>query len=65
MRYGPVEGNQPNDGTMTPTFEDSSLPGYENYGTIRVEYHIPNGLQGMAYCLELIVSPIDPFITFL
>ncbi|KAJ8005584.1 hypothetical protein DPEC_G00119460 [Dallia pectoralis] len=43
--YGQLEGTQPKGGTMTVRMESSSLPGYENYGTIIIEYHIKSGTQ--------------------
>ena len=49
MLYGPAQGNQPVGGTMKHIYENDFLPGYEDYGTIAVEYHIPNGLQGKEY----------------
>ena len=42
-----VTGNQPTGGTMTVhTYLHTKLPGYEQYGTIQIKYHIPNGKQG-------------------
>ena len=42
-----VTGNQPTGGTMTVlTSPHKKLPGYEKYGTIQINYHIPNGKQG-------------------
>ena len=49
LLYGPAQGNQPVGGTMKHIYENDFLPGYEDYGTIAVEYHIPNGLQGKEY----------------
>ncbi|XP_010875264.2 E3 ubiquitin-protein ligase DTX3L isoform X1 [Esox lucius] len=43
--YGKLEGTQPTGGTMTIRKESSPLPGYENYGTITIKYHINNGIQ--------------------
>uniref|UniRef100_A0A4W5PP70 E3 ubiquitin-protein ligase n=1 Tax=Hucho hucho TaxID=62062 RepID=A0A4W5PP70_9TELE len=43
--YGELKGTQPKDGTMTTTKERSSLSGYEKYGTIVIQYHIPSGIQ--------------------
>ncbi|XP_051977618.1 E3 ubiquitin-protein ligase DTX3L isoform X2 [Xyrauchen texanus] len=44
--YGDLMGTQPKGGTMTVTKDNSSLPGYETYGTIVIKYYIPGGLQG-------------------
>ena len=42
-----VTGNQPTGGTMTVhTHHHIKLPGYQQYGTIQVNYNIPNGKQG-------------------
>lgn len=43
--YGTLTGTQPEGGTMQVTKQFSSLPGYENYGTIMIQYHIPSGIQ--------------------
>ncbi|XP_055743843.1 E3 ubiquitin-protein ligase DTX3L [Salvelinus fontinalis] len=43
--YGELKGTQPNGGTMTVTKERSCLSGYETYGTIVIQYHIPSGIQ--------------------
>ncbi|XP_013998996.2 E3 ubiquitin-protein ligase DTX3L isoform X1 [Salmo salar] len=43
--YGELKGTQPKGGTMTTTKEKSSLSGYEKYGTIVIQYHIPSGIQ--------------------
>ncbi|XP_074134657.1 E3 ubiquitin-protein ligase DTX3L-like isoform X1 [Sminthopsis crassicaudata] len=42
--YGIVKGNQP-DGTMTTSYRDSSLPGYNSYGTIVIHYDMRGGIQ--------------------
>lgn len=42
--FGTVEGNQP-DGHMDVNFDKTSLPGFKGYGTIRIIYQIPAGLQ--------------------
>lgn len=45
--YGKAKGNQP-DGLMFYTENhEQSLPGYEGYGVITIEYEIPNGIQGV------------------
>ncbi|XP_051534722.1 E3 ubiquitin-protein ligase DTX3L-like [Myxocyprinus asiaticus] len=44
--YGDLTGTQPKRGTMTVTKDNSSLPGYEKYGTIVINYYLPSGLQG-------------------
>ena len=41
-----ITGNQPKGGTMTSYATRQSLPGYEKYGTITINYHIPGGTQG-------------------
>ncbi|KAM3611201.1 uncharacterized protein V6R79_014853 [Siganus canaliculatus] len=43
--YGALIGTQPDGGKMTVTTSPSSLPGYERYGTIIIQYHIPSGIQ--------------------
>ncbi|CAM4733178.1 unnamed protein product [Leuciscus chuanchicus] len=42
--FGILEGNQP-DGTMNITKSRSSLPGYQDCGTIEIYYDIPGGIQ--------------------
>jgi len=46
MAYGVQTGNMPR-GTMHH-YRDTymSLPGYEGYGTIRIDYNFPSGTQG-------------------
>ncbi|XP_024909169.1 E3 ubiquitin-protein ligase DTX3L-like [Cynoglossus semilaevis] len=43
--YGTLTGNQPEGGSMTVTTNSSSLPGYEGYGTIVIQYDISSGIQ--------------------
>lgn len=43
--YGAVTGTQPDGGEMKVTRSSSSLPGYERYGTIVIQYYIPSGIQ--------------------
>ncbi|KAK2902583.1 E3 ubiquitin-protein ligase DTX3L [Channa argus] len=43
--YGTLTGTQPKGGTMKVTKTMSSLPGYEKYGTIIIQYYIPSGIQ--------------------
>ncbi|XP_029367010.1 E3 ubiquitin-protein ligase DTX3L isoform X1 [Echeneis naucrates] len=43
--YGILTGTQPDGGRMRVTKNHSSLPGYENYGTIIIQYYIPSGIQ--------------------
>ncbi|KAF7646035.1 hypothetical protein LDENG_00194800 [Lucifuga dentata] len=43
--YGTLTGTQPERGTMNVTKNKSSLPGYDQYGTIIIEYYIPSGIQ--------------------
>ncbi|XP_031552643.1 uncharacterized protein LOC116289852 [Actinia tenebrosa] len=46
MAYGVHTGNMPQ-GTMHHSLEPYlRLPGYERYGTIRIDYHFPSGKQG-------------------
>ncbi|XP_072521229.1 uncharacterized protein [Salminus brasiliensis] len=44
--YGALKGTQPDKGEMKVTRDLSSLPGYERYGTIVINYYIPSGTQG-------------------
>ncbi|KTF88053.1 hypothetical protein cypCar_00041037 [Cyprinus carpio] len=44
--YGSLTGTQPKGGSMTVSWDSSSLPGYAKYGTILISYHIPSGRQG-------------------
>eukprot|EP00058_Branchiostoma_floridae_P022799 XP_002608289.1 hypothetical protein BRAFLDRAFT_87969 [Branchiostoma floridae] len=47
MPLGNRRGNQP-DGSMAHRVDQSvRLPGYERYGTIVIDYHIPGGTQGV------------------
>lgn len=43
--YGILTGTQPNGGKMNVSRMSSSLPGYEEYGTIIIHYYIPSGIQ--------------------
>ncbi|KAK5870541.1 hypothetical protein PBY51_003481 [Eleginops maclovinus] len=43
--YGTLTGTQPDGGKMNSTKSSSSLPGYENCGTITINYYIPSGIQ--------------------
>ncbi|KAF4074335.1 hypothetical protein AMELA_G00238280 [Ameiurus melas] len=43
--YGALKGTQPKGGNMKITYDKLSLPGYENYGTIIINYVIPDGVQ--------------------
>uniref|UniRef100_A0A3Q3F278 E3 ubiquitin-protein ligase n=1 Tax=Labrus bergylta TaxID=56723 RepID=A0A3Q3F278_9LABR len=43
--YGVLTGTQPDGGTMKVTTAPSSLPGYESYGTVIINYYIPSGIQ--------------------
>uniref|UniRef100_A0A8D2ZDB3 E3 ubiquitin-protein ligase n=2 Tax=Scophthalmus maximus TaxID=52904 RepID=A0A8D2ZDB3_SCOMX len=43
--YGTLRGTQPDGGTMKVTRNSSSVPGYEKYGTIVIQYRIPSGIQ--------------------
>ncbi|KAK7173418.1 hypothetical protein R3I93_003291 [Phoxinus phoxinus] len=44
--YGDLTGTQPKGGTMTVSWDSSSLPGYGKYGTIVITYYLPSGHQG-------------------
>ncbi|XP_067665646.1 protein deltex-like [Haliotis asinina] len=44
MVYGTIKGNQP-DGTMKVFFNSAHLPGYEDWGSIQINYDIPSGIQ--------------------
>ena len=41
-----ITGNQPDGGKMSHQILTMSLPGYEGYGTIKITYYIPGGVQG-------------------
>ena len=43
--YGTLKGTQPEGGTMSCSYQNYSLPGYEAFGTITVHYNIPSGIQ--------------------
>lgn len=43
--YGVLTGTQPKGGKMIVHGSESSLPGYDQYGTIIINYIIPNGIQ--------------------
>lgn len=43
--YGVLRGTQPEGGKMEVSRSDSSLPGYEEYGTLIIHYHIPSSIQ--------------------
>uniref|UniRef100_UPI0037E7BE88 E3 ubiquitin-protein ligase DTX3L isoform X1 n=2 Tax=Semicossyphus pulcher TaxID=241346 RepID=UPI0037E7BE88 len=43
--YGVLTGTQPDGGTMKVSKDSSSLPGYERYGTLIIQYYIPSGTQ--------------------
>lgn len=44
--YGALKGTQPKGGSMKITYDELPLPGYEKYGTIIIQYIIPDGVQG-------------------
>ncbi len=46
--YGNLTGTQPKGSSITVSSDSSSLPGYENYGTIIISYYIPSGRQGVS-----------------
>ena len=41
-----VTGNQPDGGRMSHHILKQSLIGYDGYGTIKITYYIPSGIQG-------------------
>lgn len=43
--YGVLRGTQPEGGQMVVSRSHSSLPGYEQHGTIIIHYSIPSGIQ--------------------
>ncbi|XP_040897893.1 E3 ubiquitin-protein ligase DTX3L [Toxotes jaculatrix] len=43
--YGTLTGTQPRGGRMIVSKSSSSMPGYEKYGTIIIQYYIPSGIQ--------------------
>ncbi|TNM90174.1 probable E3 ubiquitin-protein ligase DTX3 isoform X1 [Takifugu flavidus] len=43
--YGVLTGTQPKGGKMIVSQSESSLPGYDRYGTIIINYIIPSGIQ--------------------
>lgn len=43
--YGIPTGTQPQGGEMSSRYYQSSLSGYESYGTIEIKYSIPSGTQ--------------------
>lgn len=43
--FGVLRGTQPVGGKMAVSRRDSSLPGYDQYGTIIIHYSIPSGIQ--------------------
>ena len=49
--YGVKTGDQPDTGTMDVSFEKSSLPGHDGYGTIVITYNFTEGdsLDGISY----------------
>lgn len=47
--YGSLTGTQPKGGTMTVSWDRSSLAGYQRCGTIVITYYIPSGSQGVEH----------------
>lgn len=43
--YGSLTGTQPKGGSMNISSDSSTLPGYERYGTLVIDYYIPSGIQ--------------------
>ena len=57
--YGIVKGNQPQNGTMKVHKDpNSSLPGFEGYGTITIKYYFPSGVQGVRKHTLIYCKPI-------
>jgi len=57
--YGTLKGTQPEGGTMRCTTQPTSVPGYEGYGTIMVDYYIPSGIQKVRMYLDSrAISPL-------
>lgn len=52
-RYGMRTGDQP-EGTMDVTNRESSLPGYEGFGTIVIDYNFVDGIQGVSVQMLLL-----------
>lgn len=50
--YGILTGTQPDTGIMNVTKDSSSLPGYDQYGTIVIHYYIPSGIQKVRPLLQ-------------
>lgn len=50
--YGILTGTQPDRGTMNVSKDSSSLPGYDQYGTIVIHYYIPSGIQKVRPLLQ-------------
>ena len=48
--FGEITGNQPT-GQMNIRRMRTSLPGYERYDTIAIEYAFPSGTQGVSVLL--------------
>ncbi|XP_034770133.2 probable E3 ubiquitin-protein ligase DTX3 [Acipenser ruthenus] len=44
--YGELTGSQPRNGQMTVTRQPVGLPGYEDHGTIIINYSFSDGIQG-------------------
>ena len=53
--YGEYRGNQP-DGLMTHKIINSSLPGYDNVGTIEIQYAFNNGIQQASIIYLLVLQ---------
>lgn len=43
--YDTLTGTQPDGGRMNVTKNSSSLPGYDKFGTVIIQYYIPSGIQ--------------------
>lgn len=57
--YGVLKGIQP-EGMMKTTKNPSFIPGYEEYGTIIIHYHIPSGIQKVRVLYNLSLECILP-----
>jgi hypothetical protein len=52
--FGVLQGTQPSDGTMKENMKYGlELPGYPGVGTIVIDYHFRDGIQGVSSCFVL------------
>ena len=50
---GTPKGNQPKNGRMNISHDQSSLPGYPGCGTITIYYSFRGGIQGVSFRKEM------------